>query len=58
MYRTLPRFIADEQGAAAIEYALVASLVSVALIATLILVGVGLSDQVASVVEAIQTAGS
>ena len=58
MYRTLPRFIADEQGAAAIEYALVASLVSVALIATLILVGASLSDQVASVVEAIQTAGS
>ena len=57
MVGTLRHFAADQKGAAAIEYALVASLVSVALIAALILLGASLSDQVRSVLQAIESAG-
>jgi pilus assembly protein Flp/PilA len=40
----LGRFLADQRGATAIEYGLIAALISVAIIATVFAVGLGIRD--------------
>jgi pilus assembly protein Flp/PilA len=53
MQRLVQRFLADERGASAIEYGLVASLISVTIIVALTLLGVNLAAMALEVVEAI-----
>jgi pilus assembly protein Flp/PilA len=57
MPRFMFRYMADESGAAAIEYALVVSLVAVALIGTLSTIGLNLRDKANGIADAIATAG-
>ena len=56
--QSLAQLAADENGTAAMEYALVASLISVALIASLTLLGIALRQEVASILDAIARAGT
>ncbi len=49
------RFAADESGASAIEYGLVASLIAVAIIGTLATVGINLRDKAMNIADAIGT---
>ena len=51
------RLASDERGSAAIEYALVTSLVSVTVIVALTATGIVLRDRVEAVVQAIAEAG-
>jgi pilus assembly protein Flp/PilA len=51
------RYLADERGAAAIEYALVASMIAVAIIGVLGTLGLNLRDKANEVAEAIGEAG-
>jgi pilus assembly protein Flp/PilA len=53
---TLRRFVQDDSGATAIEYGLIAALVSVAIIAVLSLVGNNLEDTFNSVANGLNTA--
>ncbi len=54
----LIRLAADEQGATATEYALVASLVSIAVIGALGAIGTALRDRVEIVLQVIAEAGA
>jgi pilus assembly protein Flp/PilA len=53
MQRLVQRLLADESGASAIEYGLVASLISVTIIVALTMLGVNLAAMAMEVVEAI-----
>jgi pilus assembly protein Flp/PilA len=57
MLRLIRRYAADETGASAIEYGLVASLISVTLIGALTLLGINLRAKAEDIAEAIFTAG-
>ena len=58
MLRLIRRYAREETGASAIEYALVASLISVTLIGALTLLGINLRTKAEEIAEAIFTAGS
>jgi len=58
MHNLLARYACDESGASAIEYGLVASLVSVAIIGGLAAIGVNLREKGVEIAEAIGLAGS
>jgi pilus assembly protein Flp/PilA len=58
MSRLIRRFAAEETGAAAIEYALVASLIAVAIIGALATLGINLRDKAMYVAEQVGLAGS
>jgi pilus assembly protein Flp/PilA len=53
---TFPRFVKDDSGATAIEYGLIAALVSVAIIAVLSLVGNNLENTFNAVANGLNTA--
>ena len=57
MTRLIHSYAADETGASAIEYGLVASLISVAIIATLATLGINLRDKAMAIADAIGNAG-
>jgi pilus assembly protein Flp/PilA len=57
MQRLLKGYAADETGAAAIEYGLVASLISVVLIGALTVIGLNLRAKAEEIAEAIFNAG-
>jgi pilus assembly protein Flp/PilA len=57
MLRLIRRYAADETGASAIEYGLVASLISVTLIGALTILGINLRTKAEAIAEAIFTAG-
>ena len=58
MRMLLTDYALDESGASAIEYALVASLISVSIIAALTVLGVNLRDKALGIADAIASAGS
>ncbi len=58
MFKTLTRFVKDENGATAIEYGLIAALVSVAAIGALTALGTNLSNLFDTVSSAVTTASS
>ncbi len=58
MITTLARFVKDESGATAIEYGLIAALVSVAAIGALTALGGSLSNLFTTVSSAVSTASS
>ena len=58
MLATLARFLTDESGATAIEYGLIAALVSVAAIGALTALGTNLSNLFDTVSSAVSTASS
>ena len=57
MLRLIRRYAADETGASAIEYGLVASLISVTLIGALTILGINLRTKAEAIAEAIFAAG-
>ena len=54
----LIRYAADESGASAVEYGLVATLIAVAIIGVLATIGVNLAEKASEIAEAIVLAGS
>lgn len=56
MRRTIDRLIADESGATAIEYGLIVSLVSVAILAVLGTIGINLLNKFQDVADALFSA--
>ena len=58
MITTLTRFVKDENGATAIEYGLIAALVSVAAIGALTALGTNLSNMFNTVSSSVATASS
>jgi len=58
MQNFLSRYAHDESGASAIEYGLVAALISVAIIGALTAIGVNLREKGIEIAEAIGFAGS
>jgi pilus assembly protein Flp/PilA len=58
MLRLIHRYVADEAGATAIEYGLVATLIAVAIIGVLTTLGLNLVDKANEVVDAIGEAGT
>jgi pilus assembly protein Flp/PilA len=57
MARLILRYAADESGASAIEYGLIVSLISVAILGTLTILGVNLRDKAMMIADAIADAG-
>ena len=57
MSRLIRRFAADQTGAAAIEYGLVVSLISVTIIGALVVLGVNLRDKAQYISDEIFAAG-
>jgi pilus assembly protein Flp/PilA len=53
MYGLVVRYGLDESGASAIEYALVASLISVTIIAAITVIGINLRDKGLEIAEAL-----
>ena len=58
MTRLVLRYAADEGGTTAIEYGLIAALISVAIIAALGTLGINLRDKAMEIADAIGAAGS
>ena len=58
MFKTLAQFVKDESGATAIEYGLIAALVSVAAIAALTALGNSLSNLFGTVSSSVANAAS
>ena len=58
MSRLIRRFAADQSGASAVEYGLVVSLISVAIIGALVVLGVNLRDKAEYIAEQIHTSGA
>lgn len=58
MVRLMLRYAADEGGATAIEYGLVASLVAVAIVGVLGTLGINLRDKAMDIADAVGMAGS
>jgi pilus assembly protein Flp/PilA len=56
MSRLIRRFAADQAGASAIEYALVASLIAVAIIGVLATIGINLRDKAMDIAVSIGNA--
>lgn len=56
MQRLVSSWIADESGAAAIEYGLIVSLISVAIIGVLLSVGINLNERLQEIADAIGSA--
>lgn len=57
MAQLILRYVADDRGATAVEYGLVASLIAVAIVGVLGTVGVNLRDKANEIAEAIGDAG-
>ena len=57
MANLMVRYAADESGASAIEYGLIASLIAVAIIGVLGTLGINLRDKANEIAEAIGDAG-
>jgi pilus assembly protein Flp/PilA len=57
MRQLFRRFVAEQSGATAIEYGLVASLVSVVIIGPLTMIGLNLRDKGMEIADAIENAG-
>jgi pilus assembly protein Flp/PilA len=57
MSRLIRRFAADQSGASAVEYALVVSLIAVAIVGVLATLGINLRNKANVVAEAIADAG-
>jgi pilus assembly protein Flp/PilA len=57
MANLMVRYAADENGASAIEYGLVASLIAVAIIGVLGTLGINLRDKANEIAEAVGDAG-
>jgi pilus assembly protein Flp/PilA len=57
MRRLLVRYAADETGASAIEYGLVATLIAVAIISVLSTLGINLRDKAEEIADALANAG-
>jgi pilus assembly protein Flp/PilA len=57
MSRLIRRFSADQSGASAVEYALVVSLIAVAIVGVLATLGINLRNKANQVAEAIADAG-
>ncbi len=57
MQRTAKLFWADEGGATAVEYALVLSMIAVAIVAVLATLGLSLMEKLEQIVVAVDTAG-
>lgn len=57
MQELVARYRFDESGASAIEYGLVASLISVTIISAITMIGVNLRDRGVEIAEALLTAG-
>ena len=57
MANLMVRYAADESGASAIEYGLVASLIAVAIIGVLGTLGINLRDKANEIAEAVGDAG-
>jgi pilus assembly protein Flp/PilA len=57
MENLVVRYVADESGATAIEYGLVASLIAVAIIGVLGTLGINLRDKANEIAEAVGDAG-
>jgi len=53
----MDQFITDESGASAIEYGIIAALISVAIIAVLATLGISLRDKFADIADLIFSAG-
>jgi len=51
------RFLRDEEGATAVEYALMVALIAVVIIAAVTLIGTGARDKFQEVADAIKNAG-
>lgn len=58
MARLIHRYAADEGGATAIEYGLVASLIAVAIVGVLGTLGINLRDKAMDIADAVGMAGS
>jgi pilus assembly protein Flp/PilA len=58
MVRLMLRYAADEGGATAIEYGLVASLIAIAIVGVLGTLGINLRDKAMEIAEAVGAAGS
>ena len=58
MARLISCYAADESGASAIEYGLIVSLISVAILGTLTTLGVNLRDKAMEIADAIGSAGT
>lgn len=57
MHLLIARYGLDESGATAIEYGLVAALISVTIIAAITAIGINLRDKGIEIAEALVTAG-
>ena len=57
MSKFVTRFLKDESGATAIEYGLIAALISVVLVGTLTAVGGSLDDKFQQISDALSSAG-
>lgn len=58
MLRLIRRYAADETGASAVEYGLVATLIAVAIIGAMTTLGLNLVDKANEIAEAIFEAGT
>ena len=58
MQRLIARYAADEGGASAVEYALVVTLIAVAIVGVLSTLGVNLANNAGEVADAILEAGT
>lgn len=58
MQRLVARYVADETGAAAVEYGLVVTLIAIAIIGVLTTIGLNLKDKANDIAGAIRDAGS
>ena len=58
MVHLIRRFVAEENGASAVEYGLVATLIAVAIIGVLTTLGINLRDKATDIADAIGDAGS
>ncbi len=58
MSRLIRRFAADQTGASAVEYGIVAALIAVAIIGTLATLGLNLRDKAGDIGQAIADAGT
>jgi pilus assembly protein Flp/PilA len=56
--RHIARLLADESGATAIEYGIIAALISVAIIGVLYSIGINLMGKMQDIADAIANAGS
>jgi pilus assembly protein Flp/PilA len=58
MFDTIQAFVLDDDGATAIEYALIASIISLAVVAAIPRIAQGIEDDFQSVVDAFEAANT